>query len=154
VTVQGADLGSTTTVETTLPEAVEKLEAVASVTDDEVATCDQLVADNGYHTKQKLMDFAANGVRTHQGSRIAARKDGWVNSTRAMRLCERRRIRGARHQRLLRRGGELRERPNAHLYETGSMRRSHLRGRDKYSEAVDRERTGYWVLSSGRLKTF
>ena len=35
----------------------------------------------------------------------------------------RRRIRGARGKRLLRQRGELVERPNAHLYETGRMRR-------------------------------
>ena len=36
--------------------------------------------------------------------------------------------RGARGKRLLRQRGELVERPNAHLYETGRMRRVHLRG--------------------------
>ena len=40
----------------------------------------------------------------------------------------RRRIRGARGLRLLRRRGERLERPFAHLYETGGMRRVHLRG--------------------------
>ncbi len=40
----------------------------------------------------------------------------------------RRRIRGARGTRLLRQRGERLERPNAHLYETGRMRRVDLRG--------------------------
>ena len=40
----------------------------------------------------------------------------------------RRRIRGPRGLRLLRLRGERRERPFAHLYETGGMRRVHLRG--------------------------
>jgi integrase-like protein/DDE family transposase len=40
----------------------------------------------------------------------------------------RRRIRGARGLRLLRLRGERLERPFAHLYETGGMRRFHLRG--------------------------
>ena len=40
----------------------------------------------------------------------------------------RRRIRGDRGKRLLRRRGERVERPLAHLYETGGMRRTHLRG--------------------------
>ena len=40
----------------------------------------------------------------------------------------RRRIRGARGLALLRRRSEHLERPNAHLYETGGMRRTHLRG--------------------------
>src|SRR5262249_30454084 len=42
----------------------------------------------------------------------------------------RRRIRGARGKRLLRRRGELLERPCAHLYETGRLRRTHLRGHE------------------------
>jgi hypothetical protein len=40
----------------------------------------------------------------------------------------RRRIRGARGKRLLRQRGERLKRPFAHLYETGRMRRVHLRG--------------------------
>jgi transposase len=40
----------------------------------------------------------------------------------------RRRIRGRRGKRLLRKRGELLERPFAHCYETGGLRRTHLRG--------------------------
>jgi len=40
----------------------------------------------------------------------------------------RRRLRGSRGLRLLRLRGERLERPFAHLYETGGMRRVHLRG--------------------------
>ena len=40
----------------------------------------------------------------------------------------RRRIRGARGKALLRKRGEFVERPFAHCYETGGMRRTHLRG--------------------------
>ena len=57
VTVQGADQGDTTTIETTLPEAVEQLEAVAAVTDETVATGEELVADKGYHSKQKILEL-------------------------------------------------------------------------------------------------
>jgi len=42
----------------------------------------------------------------------------------------RRRIRGSRGKQLLRRRGMMLERPFAHCYETGGMRRVHLRGRD------------------------
>jgi transposase len=42
----------------------------------------------------------------------------------------RRRIHGARGKRLLRRRGELLERPCAHLYETGGLRRANLRGHE------------------------
>src|SRR5207237_6773580 len=42
----------------------------------------------------------------------------------------RRRIRGDRGKRLLRKRGELLERPCAHLYETGGLRRVHVRGHE------------------------
>jgi transposase len=42
----------------------------------------------------------------------------------------RRRIRGDRGKRLLRKRGELLERPCAHLYETGGLRRAHVRGHE------------------------
>jgi transposase len=42
----------------------------------------------------------------------------------------RRRIRGDRGKRLLRKRGELLERPCAHLYQTGGMRRAHVRGHE------------------------
>jgi transposase len=40
----------------------------------------------------------------------------------------RRRMRGARGRRQMRRRGEMNERSFAHLYDTGGMRRTHLRG--------------------------
>lgn len=131
VTVQGADLGDTTTVEATLPEAVEQLEAVAAVTEDAVATGEELVADKGYHSRQKMLDFGALGVRTYISEPDRGRQQ-WTDQpdARDAVYANRRRIRGARGQALLRRRGELLERPTAHLYETGGMRRTHLRGHD------------------------
>jgi len=131
VTVQGADQGDTTTIETTLPDAVEQLEAVAAVTDDAVSTGEEVVTDKGYHSKQKLLELQTLGVRTYI-SEPDRGPQGWVDQ-RAERdavYANRRRIRGPRGQRLLRRRGELLERPNALLYETGGMRRTHLRGHD------------------------
>lgn len=128
VTLQGADQGDTTTIETTLPDAIEQLEAVAAVTDG-VATGEELVADKGYHSKQKMLELQTLGVRTYI-SEPDRGPQGWVDQ-RAERdavYANRRRVRGARGKRLLRRRGELLERPNALLYETGGMRRTHLRG--------------------------
>ncbi len=45
-------------------------------------------------------------------------------------LGNRRRVEGERGKQLLRRRGEYLERPFAHQYETGAMRRLHVRGRD------------------------
>jgi transposase len=51
ITVQDADEGDTTTIQKTLPEAGEQLEAVATVTDDAVAVIEEVVADKGYHSR-------------------------------------------------------------------------------------------------------
>lgn len=129
VTVQDADAGDTTTIQTTLPEAVEQLEAVAEVTDGAVKTGDEVVGDKGYHSKQSLLDLATLGRRSYL-SEPDRPPQGWVGAHEARDAvyANRRRIRGARGRRLLRRRVELLERPNAHLYETGGMRRTHLRG--------------------------
>lgn len=88
-----------------------------------------MVGDKGYHSNQSLVDLEAVGVRSyisepdrrrrHWKKQLAARDAVYRN---------RRRIRAARGQRLLRLRGERLERPFAHLYETGGMRRVYLRG--------------------------
>jgi hypothetical protein len=45
VAVQGADQGDTTTMQQTLPEAAERLEAVAAVTDDAVKVIQEVVVE-------------------------------------------------------------------------------------------------------------
>ena len=102
---------------------------MAAVTDDAVATGDELVADKGYHSKQKLLELQTMGVRTYI-SEPDRGPQGWIDqhAERDAVYANRRRIRGGRGKRLLRRRGELLERPNALLYETGGMRRTHLRG--------------------------
>lgn len=131
ITVQGADRGDTTTIEHTLPDAVEQLEAVAEATDDAVAVGEAVVADKGYHSKQKMVDFAAVGVRSYISEPDRGPQE-WVDQHEARDAvyANRRRIRGARGQALQRKRSELLERPNAHLYDTGGMRRTHLRGHD------------------------
>ena len=128
VTLQGADQGDTTTIQTTLPEAVAQLEAVAVVTEDVVRTGEELVADKGYHSKETVLDLQTLGVRTYI-SEPDRGPQGWVDqhAERDAVYANRRRIRGDRGRQLMRRRGELLERPNAHLYDTGGMRRTHLR---------------------------
>ena len=48
----------------------------------------------------------------------------------------RRRVEGERGKRLLRRRGEFLERPFAHQYETGALRRVHVRGRSNVAKRV------------------
>jgi transposase len=128
VTLQEADQGDTTTIQTTLPEAVEQLEAVAAI-NDKVKTVEELVTDKGYHSKETVLDMQSLGLRTYISEPDRGRQN-WIDqhAERDAVYANRRRIRGDRGQQLMRRRGELLERPNAHLYETGGMRRTHLRG--------------------------
>ena len=123
VTVQDASAGDTTTVVDTLVTAAEQVEAVGAPGIAEV------VADKGYHSNETMVGFAAIGVRSYVSEPDRGRRH-WRGQAAARDAvyANRRRIRGARGKRLLRQRGELLERPNAHLYETGRMRRVHLRG--------------------------
>lgn len=129
VTVQGADQGDTTTIAETMTEAADELEAVATVTNGETAVIEDVVADKGYHSNQVLVDLTALDVRTYIAEPDRGRRN-WKKKAAARDAvyANRRRIRGARGHALQRRRSERLERPNAHLYETGAMRRTHLRG--------------------------
>jgi transposase len=128
VTVQGADEGDTATIQETLPEAAEQLEAVAAVTDDAVAVIEEVVADKGYHSRTTVHDLETLDIRTYI-SEPDRGPQSWTDqeAERDAVYANRRRIRGTR---LLRRHGELLERPCAHLYETGGLRRAHVRGHE------------------------
>ena len=89
----------------------------------------ELVGDKGYHSNQVMLDLEAVGVRAYISEPDRGRRH-WRGKTAARDAVyrNRRRIRGTRGQRLLRQRGERVERPFAHLFETGRMRRVHLRG--------------------------
>jgi transposase len=125
VTVQGADEGDTITSVETLIEAAEQIETVVP----EGEGLKEVVADKGYHSNQELVDLEAVGVRSYISEPDRGRRN-WKDNPDARDAVyrNRRRIRGARGKRLLRQRGERLERPFAHLYETGRMRRVHLRG--------------------------
>ena len=130
VTVQSADEGDTITIQQTLPEAAEQLEAVAAVTNHAVNVNEEVVADKGYHSRMIVHDLETLEIRTYI-SEPDRGSQSWINQ-RAERdavYANRRRIRGDWGKRLLRRRGELLERPCAHLYKTGGLRRAHVRGR-------------------------
>ena len=129
VTVQPADQGDTTTIETTLPDAVDQLEAVASATDQPVKTGEELVGDKGFHAKRLLLDLLILGWRTYISEPDRA-PQCWVDEhdARDAVYANRRRMHGPRGPALMRQRGELLERPNQHLYDRGGMRRAHLRG--------------------------
>ena len=125
VTVQPADDGDTESLAETIITAAEQIERVQPAAD----AVRDLVADKGYHSNQVLVDLEAVGVRAYLSEPDRGRRNWRGKPTaRAAVYCNRRRIRGARGQRLLRQRGERLERPFAHLYETGALRCVHLRG--------------------------
>jgi len=133
VTLQPADRGDTSSL---FPTAAETGENVREVTEDEDAPKDaesqgtqELVADKGYHSNETCRDLREAGVRTYISEPDRPRRD-WQGKAeeQAAVYGNRRRIRGRRGRALLRRRGEFLERSFAHGYETGGMRRTHLRG--------------------------
>ena len=99
------------------------------------AALQEVVADKGYHSNQSMVDLEAVGIRSYIAEPDRGRRN-WKEHPEARDAVyrNRRRIRGARGKRLLRLRGERLERPFAHLYETGGMRRAHLRGHDEHPE--------------------
>ena len=102
---------------------------MAVATDGHTAIIDEVVADKGYHSNQTLVDLATLDLRTYIAEPDRGRRN-WTHpaAARDAVYANRRRIRGVRGLALSRRRSEYLERPNAHLYETGGMRRTHLRG--------------------------
>jgi transposase len=132
VTLQGADQGDTTTVHQTVEQAKASLHEAARDPEarKEMEPARELVADKGYHSNETVLDLQETH---HLASYISEPNRGrrsWTDKAEAQRAvyAHRRRIRGERGKRLLRVRGELVERRFAHLYETGGMRRTHLRG--------------------------
>ena len=125
VTVQGADTGDTALMVETLIAAAEQVE---SVLPDEPGI-ENVGGDKGYHSNDALVDLTALGLRSYLSEPDRGRRC-WKGqpSARDAVYANRRRIRGERGRRLLRCRGELLERPFAHVYETGGMRRVHRRG--------------------------
>jgi transposase len=135
VTLQPANEGDTTTIKETLIETAEQLETLATEPGAaehlKQASLKEVVTDKGYHSNEIVTDLADLGIRTYisepkRGRRKWAGKDAERDAVYA----NRRRIRGNRGKHLLRRRGMILERPFAHCYETGGMRRVYLRGRE------------------------
>lgn len=139
VTVQAANAGDTQTISETLAQAAEHIEVVATAvneaTDVEMVEPDgpkEIVTDKGYHSRNTMLTMQQEmGVRTYisEPERGTQRWSGQKREQQAV-YANRRRVRGERGKRLQRQRGERLEGVNAHLYETGGMRRVHLRGHD------------------------
>ena len=142
VTLQGADQGDTTTIHQTLAEAgeamAESIEHEAKTTPEKephvhLGGVEEVVADKGYHSGEVLQDLHDGDVRSYIPEPDRGRRN-WKGEGKAeeqKRTYEnRRRVKGDRGKRLQKMRSELTERSFAHMYETGAMRRVHLRGRE------------------------
>src|SRR5215212_5782488 len=137
VTLQAADQGDTTTIHETLAEAGE---AVAELIEREaekapeakpqvhVNGITELVTDKGYHSGPTVVVLGQAAVRTYipEPNRGRRKWDGKAEERQAI-YANRRRVQGHHGKHLLKKRGELIERSFAHCYETGGMRRTHLR---------------------------
>ena len=115
-----------------LEASAEHREAVAEDPEAAKALADRRiaegVADQGYHRNETTRDLREQEIRTYIREPDRGRRD-WEGKAaeQTAGYANRRRIRGERGKALLRKRGELLERPFAHGYETGGMRRTPLR---------------------------
>ena len=141
VTLPGADKGDTTTLDATLCEAgmtvAELAGREAELRPDHepkvnVNGIEELVTDKGYHSGAVLQRVKSYEVRSYIPEKQQKGRRNWQGKAAEQQAVyeNRRRVRSEYGKSLLRRRGELVERSFAHCYETGGMRRCHLRGRD------------------------
>src|SRR5664279_1400702 len=139
--LQGADQGDTTTLDETLSEAgmavAEQIGREAELRPDQqpkvnVNGIEELVTDKGYHSGAVVERVKSYEVRSYIPEKQQKGLRNWQGKAEEQQAvyANRRRVRGEYGKSLLRRRGELVERSFAHCYETGGMRRCHLRGRD------------------------
>jgi transposase len=141
VTLQAADQGDTTTLDETLCEAGEQVaEQIGREAELQPKSepkinlngIEELVTDKGYHSGAVVQRVKSYAVRSYIPEKKQKGRRDWQGKRAEQQAVyeNRRRVRGAYGKSLLRRRGELIERSFAHCYETGGMRRCHLRGRE------------------------
>ncbi len=133
MTLHGGARGDTQCLPETLKAAQEQLDALGC--DPEASKemhakpGSEVVADKGYHGNEVLTDLEDRGTRTYISEPDRGERN-WKDQREAQKsvYANRRRIRGERGKELLRKRGELLERPFEHYLEAGGMRRTYLRG--------------------------
>lgn len=140
VTIVPASAGDTATIEGTLDAAVQNLDDARKVAGDESqreGEPEEAVADKGYHSKMVLLSLRQEGWRTYIAEPQRGRQK-WPGqqAERDAVYANRRRKNGRRGLALMRLRGELIERPFAHAFETGGMRRTHLRHHENIAKRL------------------
>src|SRR2546422_288396 len=136
VTLQEANQGDTTTVIETLAQAGENgaeligTEEANQKPQMHLPGIEEVVTDKGYHSGAMLVMLKSAEVRTYIPEKKQKGQRDWNGKGEQQEAvyANRRRVNGAYGKRLLRKRGELIERSFAHCYDTGAMRRTHLRG--------------------------
>ena len=136
VTLQEADQGDTTTVVETLVQAGENVaelmgtEAADQKPQVHLKGIEEVVADKGYHSGAVLVEMKGAEVRTYIPEKKQTGQRHWEGKYEEQQAvyANRRRVNRAYGKSLLRKRSELIERSFAHCYDTGGMRRTHLRG--------------------------
>lgn len=139
VTLQAADQGDTTTIRETIAEAGETIAQLVEREAEQPADqkpqvnvngIEEVVADKGYHSGAAVVALRRAQTRTYISDPKRPRKWAGKADEQSAVYANRRRVTGNYGRKLLRKRGELLERSFAHCYETGGMRRAHLRGRE------------------------
>jgi transposase len=131
-TIQPGAAGDTTTIHETMMATVQ---SVATLRRDPELKLEgalaEWVMDKGYHSNEVIVAIESVGKRSYISEPKRGRRR-WRGDedTKLAVYANRRRIKGNRGRRLMRRRGEMLERPFAHCLETGGLRRVFLRGRE------------------------
>ena len=138
VTLQEANLGDTTTVVETLAQAGENVAELIRTEEPSpkpkahLQDIEEVVGDKGYHSGSVLVDLQHAEVRTYIPEKKQTGRRHWEGKAEQQQAvyANRRRVQGVYGRSLLRKRGELLERSFVHCYDTGGMRRTHLRGHE------------------------
>src|SRR3989442_1759643 len=154
----------TTTLDETLGTAgmavAEQVGREAELRPDEapkvnVAGIEETVTDKGYHSGAVVKRMKAYDVRSYIPEKKQKGRRNWAGKQAEQQAvyANRRRVRGEYGKSLLRRRGELVERSFAHCYETGGMRRTHLRGHENNLKRQKKRPNGFSTTVACPLPT-
>ena len=143
LTTHSGATGDTTSIDKTLPEAgLAIADNIATKSHDgkyhvQYEGLQEVVTDKGYHSGAVLQKLKERKVRSYISVPKQPRRD-WAGKRDEQKAvyANRRRVESQRGKDLLRRRGEFLERPFAHQYETGALRRLHVRGRQNVAKRL------------------
>ena len=133
MTLKGGAEGDTKTVMDTITDADDNIQHVRGEADEKTVKrmaehIKEATLDKGYHSNEVALELEAVEIRGYVSEPKRGRRR-WKDKQeeRDAVYRNRRRVRGNKGKALLRRRGELLERAMAHLFNSGGMRRIHLR---------------------------